>query len=83
MNNSIWFGIIVVGSIATGFGAGAAPAPDSDTGSALAAMLLLTGGLGACLIGLTGITGCMGWIPGLARKDDPAASRPGMRSGIK
>ena len=83
MNNITWFGIIAVGIIATGFGAAAAPDPDSEAGSALAVMLLLTGGLGACLIGLTGISGCMGWIPGLASKDDAAASQRSMGSGIK
>lgn len=70
----IWSGLIVGGIVATalGFGAlnGVNTGPDETSVSAaalpvMAVLLLMTGGLLSCLTGVIGMTGLMGWIPGL------------------
>lgn len=70
----IWSGLIVGGIVATalGFGAlsGVSTGPDETAVSAaalpvMAVLLLMTGGLLSCLTGVIGMTGLMGWIPGL------------------
>lgn len=70
----IWSGLIVGGIAATalGFGAlnGVNTGADEVAVSAaalpvMAVLLLMTGGLLSCLTGVIGMTGLMGWIPGL------------------
>jgi hypothetical protein len=73
MNKLIWVGIIGGGVLATaaGFGAldpvqaGVDGIDGAPAAPALAALLLLTGGMASCLAGVLGLTGLMGWIPGL------------------
>ncbi len=69
MNTVTWFGIIVWGLIITGFGLASAgtPAIEPDL-QAHDVVFLVTGGLLTMMIGITGMLGVMGWIPGL-RKD--------------
>ncbi|MET3131579.1 hypothetical protein AAKU55_001841 [Oxalobacteraceae bacterium GrIS 1.11] len=69
MNKSIWIGMIGAGLLSTacGFGAIDAALPP------LLTLPLLTAGLSACLAGMLGLTGLMGWIPGL---EGGAAPRP-------
>jgi hypothetical protein len=70
MNNLAWIGIIFWGLLLTGFGlASAGPAPHA--GSDVAAqdvIFLIAGGLLTCLIGVTGLMGFMGWVPGLRKE---------------
>lgn len=69
MNSLAWIGIIIWGVVLTGFGLLSAPAPDS--GGPLQAhdvVFLVAGGLLSCLIGVTGLMGLMGWIPGLRKE---------------
>ncbi len=71
MNSLAWIGIIVWGLVVAGFGLVSA-GPPLDAGQELAAhdvIFLVTGGLVTCLIGIVGLLGFMGWIPGL-RGDD-------------
>lgn len=63
MNSLHWIGIVVWGLFVAGCGltgAGAGePAPPQDV------MFLIAGGVVTCLIGLVGLMGFAGWIPGL------------------
>ena len=74
MNSLAWIGIILWGILLTGFGlASATPAPQA--GADMAAhdvIFLISGGLLTCLIGITGLMGFMGWVPGL-RKEQKSA----------
>jgi hypothetical protein len=70
MNKLIWVGIIGGGVLATAAGFGALDPVQAGIGGApaapaLAALLLLTGGMASCLAGVLGLTGLMGWVPGL------------------
>lgn len=67
MNTFIWITVIVAGMAFAAIGFVALATPGGD---AAPVMFLLTGGLAACLVGLTGVTGCMAWIPGLAGAQD-------------
>jgi len=70
MNSMAWIGIIVWGLIVAGFGLLSAH-PPGETGAGLQpqdVVFLVAGGLVTCLIGVTGLLGFMGWIPGL--RDD-------------
>ena len=70
MNTMTWIGIIVWGMIITGFGLAAAGTPTGIQPELQAhdVVFLVTGGLLTILIGIAGVLGVMGWIPGL-RKD--------------
>jgi hypothetical protein len=67
MNSLAWIGIIVWGLVLTGFGLASAALPLEHTGDVAAHDLffLVSGGLLTCLIGIVGLLGFMGWIPGL------------------
>ena len=71
MNSLAWIGIIVWGLVVTGFGLFSATPPLEQAGGLphdLAAhdvIFLVSGGLLTCLIGIVGLLGFMGWIPGL------------------
>ena len=70
MNRSAWIGMIVWGLLLTAFGIATAAAADS-AGAEMPAqdvVFLLSGGLLTCLIGVAGLTGIAGWIPGMARE---------------
>src|SRR4051794_9946423 len=75
MNSIAWVGIILWGVLLTGFGmvsAGPAPQLGSADVAAHDAFFLISGGLLTCLIGFTGLTGLMGWVPTL-RKEQKSA----------
>jgi hypothetical protein len=67
MNSLAWIGIIVWGLVITAFGLVQA-APTGAPAGELAAhdvIFLVGGGLVTCLIGIVGLAGFMGWIPGM------------------
>jgi hypothetical protein len=70
MNTMTWLGIIVWGMIITGFGLASAGAPAGGQSDLQPhdVLFLVTGGLLTVMIGITGLMGVMGWVPGL-RKD--------------
>mgnify|MGYP003460966768 CR=1 FL=1 len=72
MNSMAWFGIIVWGIIVTSFGLGmAGPAPaDSGGMQPQDVLFLIAGGLVTCLIGMVGLFGMMGWVPGLRNEQN-------------
>lgn len=65
MNSLAWIGVIVWGIVLTVLGllstamGGPASTPAHDV------VFVVTGGLVTCLIGIAGLLGLMGWIPGL------------------
>ncbi|MBQ5948365.1 hypothetical protein [Massilia sp. ST3] len=67
MNSLAWIGIIIWGIVLTGFGLLTATPPSETSGPVQAhdVVFLVAGGLLTCLIGITGLMGLMGWIPGL------------------
>lgn len=68
MNRLAWIGIIFWGLLLTGFGLASAPVPQAGPVEVAAhdVIFLITGGLLTCLIGVTGLMGFMGWIPGMS-----------------
>lgn len=75
MNSMAWIGIIIWGLVLASFGLLSAPPPsDVQSGSVQAhdVVFLVAGGMVTCLIGITGLVGFMGWIPGM-RKDKRCA----------
>jgi hypothetical protein len=70
MNRLAWIGIIVWGILVTGFGlASAGPAPGADPElQPHDVIFLVAGGLVTCLLGVTGLMGFMGWVPGLRKE---------------
>ncbi|GAB3442426.1 hypothetical protein NX773_12045 [Massilia solisilvae] len=74
MNTMTWVGIIVWGMIITGFGLASAGTPNGIEPDMQAhdVVFLVSGGLLTVLIGVAGVMGLMGWIPGL-RKSESAA----------
>jgi hypothetical protein len=76
MNHFVWIGIIMWGALVTGFGILSMPAePGANAGGGMEAhdvLFLLAGGLISCLIGIVGLLGVMGWIPGLHRDKESA-----------
>ena len=67
MNSLAWIGIIVWGLVVTAFGLVLA-GPPLQAGHDVAphdVTLLVAGGMLSCLIGVVGLLGVMGWIPGL------------------
>jgi hypothetical protein len=75
MNSLTWIGIIVWGFIITGFGLAMAGAPADGTPELQPhdVVFLVTGGLLIVLIGVTGLMGMVGWIPGLRKEQKTAA----------
>lgn len=70
MNSLAWVGIIIWGLVVTGIGlVSAAPVEATqDVAHNVAAhdiIFLVGGGLLTCLIGIVGLLGFMGWVPGL------------------
>ncbi|MEW6370749.1 MAG: hypothetical protein AB1584_07425 [Pseudomonadota bacterium] len=75
MNSLAWIGIIVWGLVVTAFGLVSA-SPPLEQGQELAphdVIFLVTGGLLTCLIGIVGLLGFMGWIPGLRSEQKSGA----------
>jgi len=70
MNSLAWIGIIIWGMVLTGFGLLSAEPPSEASGSLQPhdVVFLVAGGLLTCLIGVTGLMGLMGWIPGLRKE---------------
>lgn len=71
MNCLAWIGIILWGVVVTGFGLlSTASLPEAQSGNMAAqdVVLLIGGGILTCLIGITGLMGYMGWIPGLRKE---------------
>ncbi|MDB5952830.1 MAG: hypothetical protein JWR65_4685 [Massilia sp.] len=69
MNKMTWIGTIVWGAFVAGFGltgvgAGAAGSEIQPQD----VMFLIAGGMVSCLIGVVGLIGFMGWVPGLRTK---------------
>jgi hypothetical protein len=76
MNSIAWIGIILWGVLLTAFGlvsAGPVPQPGSADIAAHDVFFLISGGLLTCLIGFTGLTGFMSWLPGLRKEQKSAA----------
>ncbi|WP_020652695.1 hypothetical protein [Massilia niastensis] len=69
MNNVAWIGIIIWGILLTAFGLLSVPSPAETDGTVQAhdVVFLVAGGMLTCLIGITGLMGLMGWIPGLRK----------------
>lgn len=67
MNSLAWIGIIIWGMVLTGFGLLSAEPPSASSASLQPqdVVFLVAGGMLTCLIGVTGLMGLMGWIPGL------------------
>jgi hypothetical membrane protein len=75
MNRLAWLGIIIWGILLTAFGLAAAAGPSSAHSELQAhdVIFLFTGGLVTCLIGVTGLLGFMGWMPGLRKEQKNCA----------
>jgi hypothetical protein len=65
MNSLHWIGIIVWGLFVTGFGLTGVGTSGSEVVQPQDVMFLIAGGMVTCLIGVVGLVGFMGWIPGL------------------
>jgi hypothetical protein len=67
MNSLAWIGIIAWGLVITGFGLVSVAPPVAGVQDVAAhdIVFLVSGGLLTCLIGIVGLLGFMGWIPGL------------------
>jgi hypothetical protein len=66
MNRLTWIGSIAWGVFVTGFGlTGVGSGAAGDGIQPQDVMFLLAGGIVTCLIGVVGLLGFMGWIPGL------------------
>jgi hypothetical protein len=71
MNRLAWIGLIVWGLVITALGlvsAGPVPAEASVAVQPHDVILLVASGLITCLIGVPGLTGLMGWVPGLRKE---------------
>jgi hypothetical protein len=76
MNRLAWIAVILWGVLLTGFGlVCAGPASQAGTGDVAAhdVFFLIAGGMLTCLIGFTGLTGFMAWIPGLRKEQKSLA----------
>ena len=72
MNSMAWIGIIVWGMIVAAFGLLSAHPPGDTSAAGLQpqdVLFLVAGGLLTCLIGVTGLLGFMGWIPGVRKEN--------------
>ena len=68
MNSLAWTGIIIWGLVVTGIGlVSAAPPELAQDVAPHDVFFLISGGLLTCLIGIVGLLGFMGWVPGLHR----------------
>lgn len=70
MNSMAWIGIIVWGVVLAAFGLLSAHPPGEAASTGLQpqdVVFLVAGGLLTCLIGVTGLLGFMGWIPGIKK----------------
>lgn len=70
MNSLAWIGIIIWGLVVTGIGLVSAAPPElapnvAHDVAAHDVIFLVSGGLLTCLIGIVGLLGFMGWVPGL------------------
>lgn len=65
MNSLHWIGIIIWGLFVTGFGLTDGGATATEGAQPQDLMFLIAGGLVTCLIGVIGLVGFMGWVPGL------------------
>jgi uncharacterized membrane protein len=66
MNRLTWICIIAWGVFVTAFGLNGVGSGAAGEGvSPQDVMFLLAGGIVSCLIGVVGLLGFMGWIPGL------------------
>lgn len=74
MNSMAWIGIIIWGMIVAAFGLLSAHSPAEAAGGLQPqdVLFLVAGGLVTCLIGVTGLLGFMGWIPGLRKENGHA-----------
>ncbi|RJG24745.1 hypothetical protein [Massilia cavernae] len=81
-SNLAWFGIIVWGIVVTAFGLGMAGPTYAEGGGMQPqdVLFLVAGGLLSCLIGMTGLAGMMGWIPGLRSEPDSRGLRTEQKS---
>ncbi|MFC0252658.1 hypothetical protein [Massilia consociata] len=71
MNSMAWIGIIIWGLVVASFGLLSAHPPSEDPAGGLQphdVVFLVAGGIVTCLIGVTGLMGFMGWIPGLRKE---------------
>lgn len=74
MNSLAWIGIIVWGLVVTAFGlVSASPLEQGQELAPHDVIFLVTGGLLTCLIGIVGLLGFMGWIPGLRSEQKSGA----------
>jgi len=75
MNRLAWMGIIVWGMVITAFGLGQAAPAGAQAGELAAhdVAFLVGGGLVTCLIGIVGLAGFMGWVPGLRNEQKSRA----------
>ena len=74
MNSLAWIGIIVWGMVVTGIGlVSAAPPEVAQDVAAHDAFFLVSGGVLTCLIGVVGLLGFMGWVPGLGSENKSRA----------
>ena len=75
MNSLASIGIIVWGVVITGFGLVSAAPPPGQAGDLAAhdVFFLVSGGLLTCLIGIIGLLGATGWIPGLRNEQKSRA----------
>jgi hypothetical protein len=75
MNSMTWIGIIVWGLFIAGFGLASAGTPAGiEPGlHAQDVVFLVSGGLVSVLIGIAGLFGIMGWVPGARRDHETAA----------
>lgn len=75
MNTMTWIGIIIWGMIITGIGLASAGTPTGIEPALQPAdvVFLVTGGLLTVLIGISGLIGIMGWIPGLRKETKTTA----------
>ena len=74
MNSLAWIGIIVWGIVVTVFGLTMAGPPEAQANmQAQDVVFLITGGLLTCLIGMLGLIGLMGWLPGLRNEQKSCA----------
>ena len=75
MNRLAWIGIIGWGLILTTFGLGQAVPAGAQAGELAAhdVIFLVGGGLVTCLIGIAGLAGFMGSVPGLRNEQKSRA----------
>ena len=76
MNSLAWIGIILWGLVLAGFGVVSAGSPLEPGRHELAphdVIFLVAGGILTCMIGMVGLLGFMGWVPGLRNEQKHGA----------